>query len=146
MMQVMHSGASVRTFMEFTIEAAHSVTRYSRLHGHTFVVRLSFEGQPDPVYGWVANLYEVKKVADSIRAEIGASDENGDGSGEGNLNDISDLKVVSLENFASWIWGRVAPSQPNLSTVEVNRGFRGSIEGCEYRGVGPQAAGSSSTL
>jgi 6-pyruvoyltetrahydropterin/6-carboxytetrahydropterin synthase len=145
MMQMSHSDASMRTFMEFTIEAAHSVTRYSRLHGHTFVVKLSFEGQPDPVYGWVANLYDVKKIADTIKAEIGAADENGDGSGEGNLNDISDLQVVSLENFASWIWGRVAPSQPNLSAVEVNRGFRGSIEGCEYRGSGPQAVSSSST-
>jgi 6-pyruvoyltetrahydropterin/6-carboxytetrahydropterin synthase len=124
----------MRTFLEFTVEAAHSVPGYSNLHGHTFVVKLTFTGEPDPTYGWVADLYAVKKIANSVKAEIGAGDETGDGLGEGNLCDIPDLRIGSLENFAKWIWGKVAPEQPTLEIVEVNRGFRGSIEGCEYRG------------
>jgi hypothetical protein len=37
----------MKTYCEFTFEAAHSVAPYSGLHGHTFIVKLTFGGTVD---------------------------------------------------------------------------------------------------
>lgn len=125
---------SMKTYLESTFEAAHRVPGFSKLHGHTFVIRLTFEGEMDPRYGWVADLYAVKRIIDTVKQRIGEGDERGDGLGEGDIGDIGEISVASLENIAMWFWDRIAPEHPTLSVVDLNRGFRGSIEGCEYRG------------
>ncbi|MPR06114.1 6-carboxytetrahydropterin synthase [Microvirga tunisiensis] len=67
----------MKTYCEFTFEAAHSVAPYSGLHGHTFIVKLTFGGTVDEVYGWPVNLYDVEnyikeiKEGDQRRARIG---------------------------------------------------------------------------
>ena len=56
----------METYKEFTFEAAHKLEPYSGLHGHSFKVSVHLVGEPDPVYGWAANLYEVEKQIDEI--------------------------------------------------------------------------------
>jgi len=56
-------------------------------------------GEPDPVYGWSANLDEVEKVIERVKAEIDHK----------YLNDIPGLEIPSLENVSKWLHGRLAP-------------------------------------
>lgn len=114
----------VETYKEFSFEAAHQTQPFSGLHGHSFRVSIHLCGEPDPVYGWPANLYEVEKKIASMRETLDDS----------YLNDIAGLEVPSLENLAAWIWKGLLPEFPQLDRVEVSRGAMGHAEGCVYRG------------
>lgn len=114
----------VETYKEFTFEAAHETPPFSKLHGHSFRVGIHLTGEPDPVYGWPANLYEVDRKIASLRETLDDS----------YLNDIKGLEVPSLENVAAWIWESLQPEFPGLDRIEVSRGSVGHAEGCVYRG------------
>lgn len=125
----------MKTYCEFTFEAAHSVAPYSGLHGHTFIVKLTFGGPVDEVYGWPVNLYDVENYIKEIKGE------HGSGLDHGNLDLNPEIGVASLENVTTYIWRLVKARFPNLEEVELKRGMPGSTEGCIYRG---EAAGSAS--
>jgi len=114
----------METFKEFTFEAAHQLQPYSGLHGHSFRVGVHLHGDPDPVFGWSANLYEVEKSIEGIRQKLDHR----------YLNDVEGLSIPSLENVARWIWEELEPVFPTLERVEVKRGPEGQAEGCVYRG------------
>lgn len=114
----------METYKEFTFEAAHQLQPYSGLHGHSFKVGVHLNGDPDPVYGWSANLYEVEKSVEAVRGKLDHR----------YLNDVEGLSIPSLENVARWIWDELKPSFPSLDRVEVRRGPDGQAEGCVYRG------------
>lgn len=128
------------TYKEFTLELAHSVKPFSKLHGHTFVARLQFTGPLDPEFGWVVNLYDVTQHIQALKNHIAKAggnvdaDEHGNGEGEGNLDLIPEIGPCSIENVAIWMWKFFKPKFPELEEIDLNRGFRGSIEGCIYRG------------
>ena len=113
---------TIDTFREFSFEAAHELPPYSGLHGHTFVVRVHLTGEPDPVYGWAENLYEVDKLIEEVRADLDHTC----------LNRTPGLEVPSLENLARYIWNRLAGATDKLARVHVERGNRGQCEGCSY--------------
>jgi 6-pyruvoyltetrahydropterin/6-carboxytetrahydropterin synthase len=96
----------MKTYCEFTFEAAHSVAPYSGLHGHTFIVKLTF----------------------------GGAVEHGSGLDHGNLDLNPEIGIASLENVTTYIWRLVKARFPNLEEVELKRGMSGSSEGCIYRG------------
>ena len=125
----------MKTYCEFTFEAAHSVHPYSGLHGHTFIAKLTFGGIPDPNYGWPVNLYEVESF---IREVKGGHD--GDGLDHSNLDERSAIGVASLENITRYLWTVFKARFPGLEEIELKRGFTGSVEGCVYRGEPPAAA------
>jgi 6-pyruvoyltetrahydropterin/6-carboxytetrahydropterin synthase len=112
------------TFCEFSFEAAHRTPPYSGLHGHSFTVRVSLKGAPDPVFGWSHNLHEVEPVLDEIRAELDHRF----------LNEIEGLEVPTLENVARWVWHRASRRLQGLDHVIVSRGMDGRREGSVYRG------------
>jgi 6-pyruvoyltetrahydropterin/6-carboxytetrahydropterin synthase len=116
----------METFKEFTFEAAHQLQPYSGLHGHSFKVGVHLSGDPDPVYGWSANLYEVEKRVEAVRSKLDHR----------YLNDVDGLSIPSLENVARWIWDELKPAFPSLDRIEVKRGPEGQAEGCVYRGPG----------
>jgi 6-pyruvoyltetrahydropterin/6-carboxytetrahydropterin synthase len=119
----------MKTYCEFTFEAAHSVQPYSGLHGHTFVAKLTFGGPVDPVFNWPVNLYEVETFIKEVKG-----DHSGSGLDHRNLDDHPDIAVASLENITKYLWTRFKARFPGLEEVELKRGFVGSIEGCIYRG------------
>ena len=82
----------MKTYCEFTFEAAHSVAPYSGLHGHTFIVKLTFGGAVDEVYGWPVNLYDVENYIKEIKGE------HGSGLDHGNLDLNPEIGIASLEN------------------------------------------------
>jgi 6-pyruvoyltetrahydropterin/6-carboxytetrahydropterin synthase len=119
----------MKTYCEFTFEAAHSVPPYSRLHGHTFVVKLTFGGDLDETYGWPVNLYEVENFISELKG-----DHHRPGLDHSNLDENPDIRVASLENISMYLWGVFKDRFPGLDEVELKRGFPGSTEGCIYRG------------
>lgn len=114
----------IETLKEFTFEAAHQLPPFSGLHGHSFLVQVFLRGEPDPVYGWSHNLYEVEKVVEKVRLKVDHT----------YLNDIEGLKHPSLENVARWIWTQLANDLDGLDRVVVRRGPDGLAEGCTYSG------------
>ena len=115
------------TFLEFTFEAAHQTPPFSGLHGHSFYARVYLRGEPDPVFGWSHNLYDVEPLVDRVRQELDHK----------YLNDIDGLQVPTLENLTRWIWERLSRSIDGVDRVVVSRGPDGSAEGCVYSGRQP---------
>ena len=114
----------IETLKDFTFEAAHQLPPFSGLHGHSFLVQVFLRGEPDPVYGWSHNLYEVEKVVEKVRLKVDHT----------YLNDIEGLEHPSLENVARWIWGQLSTELDGLDRVVVRRGPDGLAEGCTYSG------------
>ncbi|HZW48277.1 MAG TPA: 6-carboxytetrahydropterin synthase [Microvirga sp.] len=124
----------MKTYCEFTFEAAHSVHPYSGLHGHTFIARLTFGGPVDEVYGWPVNLYDVENYIKELKGD------HGTGLDHANLDLKQDeIGLASLENITTYIWRKVKERFPNLEEVELKRGMAGSSEGCIYRGEAPKS-------
>jgi len=112
---------TTETFLEFTFEAAHALPPFAPLHGHSFKTALYLQGDPDPVYGWSHNLYEVEKVIADVRQSVDHR----------YLNDF--IAAPSLENVARWLWSQFEPRIHGLDRLTLTRGRDGSMEGCTCR-------------
>jgi 6-pyruvoyltetrahydropterin/6-carboxytetrahydropterin synthase len=106
---------SMEIYKEFTFEAAHRLPnlpedhKCSRLHGHSFRVRIHVKGPLHPQYGWVMDFADLKKAFRPILQQLDHY----------YLNEIEGLENPSSENIAVWIWERLQPSLPVLHKVEV---------------------------
>jgi 6-pyruvoyltetrahydropterin/6-carboxytetrahydropterin synthase len=119
----------MRIFNEFTFEAAHHLPHIfpdghvnTRLHGHSFRVRVTLEGKPDSKTGLISDLGAVKNAFDSAREQLDHR----------YLNEVKGLETPTLENIAMWLWRHFASNLPGLAQVGVYRDTCG--EGCEYQG------------
>lgn len=114
-------------FKDFTFEAAHRLPnvpdghKCSRLHGHSFRVRIHVSGSVDPASGWVMDFGDVKRVFKPLLERL---DHN-------YLNEIEGLENPTSENLAIWIWERLKPSLPLLSRVVIRETC---TSGCVYEG------------
>lgn len=123
------TGRTMRIFIDFNFEAAHHLPHSfpdghvnQRLHGHSFRVRVSLQGRPDPKTGLIADLGAVKTTVDSAK----------DALDHRYLNEIAGLELPTLETIAIWLWRRIAPDLPALAEIGIYRDSCG--EGCEYQG------------
>ncbi len=114
-------------FKEFTFEAAHRLPnvppghKCSRLHGHSFHVRLTLSGDLDPIYGWLMDFSDIKQSFKPVYERLDHH----------YLNDIPGLENPTSENLAIWIWNEMKPHLPQLSAVEIRETC---TSGCIYRG------------
>lgn len=114
-------------YKEFTIEAAHHLPnvpenhKCRRLHGHSFLIRLAVTGDVGATSGWVMDFGELKTAFQPV---FDALDHR-------YLNDIEGLENPTSENLAQWIWDKLKPLLPLLSSVEVKETC---TSGCIYRG------------
>lgn len=114
-------------FKRFTFEAAHHLPnvpeghKCRRLHGHSFRVEVRVDGSPDPETGWVMDFADVKRAFGPIR----------DALDHRYLNEIEGLENPTSENLAKWIWRRLAPELPLLSSLVVQETC---TSGVVYRG------------
>ncbi|HEY3441734.1 MAG TPA: 6-carboxytetrahydropterin synthase QueD [Paludibaculum sp.] len=114
-------------FKEFTFEAAHRLPnlppehKCSRLHGHSFHVRLYVKGELDPNLGWVMDFGDLKGAAKPVIERLDHY----------YLNDIEGLENPTSERVAVWIWEQLKPGLPQLSKVEVRETC---TSGCVYSG------------
>ncbi|AWN39638.1 6-carboxytetrahydropterin synthase QueD [Methylobacterium durans] len=99
----------------FTFEAAHRLPnvpathRCHRMHGHSYRVELTVEGEVDPQTGWIVDFYDMERVFAPILARLDHH----------TLNEIEGLENPTAENIASWIWHRTKGGLPCLSRVKV---------------------------
>lgn len=115
-------------YREFHFEAAHYLPSAppghpnSRVHGHSFRVRVSVEGEPDAESGLVMHF-------DDLSAAIADAREALD---HHFLNDIEGLQAPTLERITMWLWNRLENRVPGLAEIWVARDT--CQEGCIYRG------------
>lgn len=93
----------------------------ARLHGHSFQVRISVEGPVGEQSGWVMDFGDIKAAFAPIYAQLDHH----------YLNDIEGLENPTSENLAAWIWQKLKPALPQLSSVRVKETC---TSGCIYRG------------
>jgi len=107
----------VELFQDFRFEAAHRLPyvpaghKCARLHGHSYRVRITVKGQPDPTTGMVVDFADIAAAFEPIIHEH--LDHNC-------LNDIEGLENPTAEHLARWIWVRLQPGLPLLHTVELH--------------------------
>ena len=90
-------------YKDITFEAAHLLPnlpddhKCKRLHGHSFLVRITVDGPVDKETGWVQDFADIKKVFKPIYDQL---DHN-------YLNDVQGLENPTSENLAKWIWDKL---------------------------------------
>ena len=115
-------------YKEFTFEAAHRLPnvpeghKCSRLHGHSFLIRLYVSGDAPEPSGWVMDFSEIKQAFKPLYDQLDHRF----------LNDIEGLENPTSENLARWIWDHLKPQLGSLSAVEIRETC---TSGCIYRGV-----------
>jgi 6-pyruvoyltetrahydropterin/6-carboxytetrahydropterin synthase len=117
----------VRLTRDFTFEAAHLLPKAPeghkcrRLHGHSFRVEVTVEGEVDPATGWFLDYGEIKDLVEPLRTHLDHY----------YLNEVKGLENATSENLARWIWERLRPSLPSLAKITVHETCEAR---CEYEG------------
>ena len=118
----------MRVYKEFTFEAAHLLPSAppghpnARVHGHSFRVRVTVDGEPNDETGVVVRFDDLEAAMKDAR----------DALDHRFLNDIEGLAAPTLERIAVWLWDRLHNRLAGLSEIEVARDT--CHEGCIYRG------------
>lgn len=118
----------VELVKEFTFEAAHRLPhvppghKCGRLHGHSFRFEVAVEGEVDPQTGWFVDYGDIKKAAAPLVDRLDHY----------HLNDVEGLENPTSEILAKWIFDRLKPALPLLSSVTV---FETCTTKCVYRGA-----------
>jgi 6-pyruvoyltetrahydropterin/6-carboxytetrahydropterin synthase len=117
----------VKLTRDFTFEAAHLLPKAPeghkcrRLHGHSFRVEITVEGEVAPETGWFLDYGVIAAAVDPIRAKLDHY----------YLNEVPGLENPTSENLARWIWEQVRPSLPSLTKITVHETCESR---CEYEG------------
>jgi len=117
----------VRLTRDFGFEAAHLLPRVPdghkcrRLHGHSFLVEVSVEGEVDPATGWLIDYGEIRDAVEPLRAQLDHY----------YLNEIAGLENATSENLCRWIWDRLKPKLPSLARLVIHETCEAR---CEYEG------------
>lgn len=99
----------------FTFEAAHHLPkvpathRCHRMHGHSYRIELTLEGDVDPESGFVIDFFDVEAAFGPLLARLDHYC----------LNDIEGLENPTAENISVWIWDRVKTALPQVCSVKV---------------------------
>lgn len=118
----------MQIYKDFTFEAAHFLPSAqaghpnSRIHGHSFHVRVTIDGEPDRKTGVVFHFDDLSAAIDEVRLALDHQF----------LNDIDGIGAPTLENITVWIWKRLEEKIPGLYEVHISRPT--CHEGCIYRG------------
>jgi 6-pyruvoyltetrahydropterin/6-carboxytetrahydropterin synthase len=124
----------MRVYKEFFFEAAHFLPSAppghpnARVHGHSFRVRVTVDGEPDDRSGILLPFDELEQA---IAQTHEALDHR-------LLNEVEGLEAPTLERIAMWLWDRLHNRLPGLAEIEIARDS--CHEGCVYRGPRPRLA------
>jgi 6-pyruvoyltetrahydropterin/6-carboxytetrahydropterin synthase len=101
----------MRLAKEFTFDSAHFLKDYhgkcERLHGHTYRMRVTIEGEVQP-NGLLMDFADIKKIVNEKVVDIW--DHN-------NINDT--LEHASVENMCVWAWEQIKPELPMLIEIRI---------------------------
>jgi 6-pyruvoyltetrahydropterin/6-carboxytetrahydropterin synthase len=116
----------VRLSKTFRFEAAHDLPTFPpdhkcrRLHGHSFRFDVIVEGEVDPAKGYLIDYGDIKKAADPLVK----------GLDHYYLNEVEGLSNPTSEVLARWIFDRLKPALPQLSSIIVHETCTSSCEYC----------------
>jgi len=111
----------------FRFESAHLLPnvpadhKCRRLHGHSFRATLRVTGPVGPTTGWVMDYADLTRAFEPLRLALDHR----------HLNEVEGLENPTSEHIARWIWGRLKPTMPLLTSVTVHETCTAS---CTYRG------------
>jgi 6-pyruvoyltetrahydropterin/6-carboxytetrahydropterin synthase len=117
----------MKIFKEFSFEAAHRLPnvpqahKCSRLHGHSFAVKISVQGSIGEESGWVMDFADISNAFEPIHKQLDHY----------YLNEIEGLDNPTSENIARWIWAHLKPGLPTLCEIEIRETC---TSGCIYVG------------
>ena len=113
----------------FRFESAHRLPmvppdhKCARVHGHSFRIDVSLEGEVDPRAGWLVDFGEISaRVEPVLRQELDHR----------LLNDVPGLENPTSEILACWLWTRIRPKLPQLVAITVAETCDAR---CTYRGT-----------
>lgn len=113
---------------EFQFEAAHFLPHEPqthpnrRVHGHSFVVEVAVQGEPDETTGLVLDFAKLQQALENVRVQLDHR----------LLNDVEGLKAPTLESLCRFIWNGLQKDLAGLSRVTVRRDS--CKEKCSYAG------------
>jgi 6-pyruvoyltetrahydropterin/6-carboxytetrahydropterin synthase len=116
-----------RLTKDFTFEAAQTLPyapvghKCRRVHGHSFKVEVSVEGDVDPKVGWV---YDHANISAAMKPLLKSLDHT-------YLNDIEGLENPTIEKMAEWFWKKLESQCPGLCEIVVHET---PTARCVYRG------------
>lgn len=121
------AGSTAKLVRTFTFEAAHRLPsappghKCARLHGHSFRVDLTCEGEIDARTGWLIDFADIKASFEPLLEQLDHR----------YLNEVPGLENPTAENIARWVWVRLKPELPLLAQVTVAETCNAR---CEFRG------------
>ena len=117
----------VRLTKDFTFEAAQTLPcvpddhKCRRMHGHSFKVEISVEGEVDPKTGW---FYDHALIGRAMKPLIDSLDHS-------YLNEIAGLENPTIENMCAWFWEKLSPQLTGLIEIVLHET---PTARCSYRG------------
>lgn len=105
----------MRIYKEFFFEAAHFLPSAppghpnARVHGHSFRVRVTVDGEPDEDTGIVVHFDDLEAAVSDAR----------DALDHRMLNDVEGLAYPTLERIAMWLWDRLHNRLPARPKVQL---------------------------
>jgi 6-pyruvoyltetrahydropterin/6-carboxytetrahydropterin synthase len=105
-----------RLTKDFNFEAAQTLPsapeghKCRKMHGHSFKVEVSVEGEVAPERGWVYDHAEISAAMKPLMAQLDHS----------YLNDIAGLENPTIENMAAWFWNHLAPKLSGLCEIVIH--------------------------
>ena len=113
----------------FRFEAAHRLPfvpadhKCFRMHGHSYGIEVTVEGEVDPKLGWLVDFGEIAaRVEPVLKQELDHRV----------LNDIPGLENPTAEILAQWLWQRLTPLVPYLAAITIHETCASR---CTYRGA-----------
>lgn len=112
---------------QFDFEAAHWLPTFPlghkcrRMHGHSFHIDVVVEGEVDPHLGYLMDFGKIKAAIEPVKNQLDHYV----------LNEIEGLSNPTAENLCKWIYDRLKPQLPLLTTVRVRETCTSQAE---YRG------------
>ncbi len=112
---------------QFTFEAAHYFPNmpkghiYRKIHGHSFVVEVTFYGKKNKTNQWVTDFDEITESLKKIKKKLDHKC----------INDIKEIGLPTLENISSWIAKQLKKKYSNVCSIKLSRPSCG--ETCLYK-------------
>ncbi|HEX8312946.1 MAG TPA: 6-carboxytetrahydropterin synthase QueD [Chthoniobacteraceae bacterium] len=117
----------VRLTKDFTFEAAQTLPsapeghKCHKMHGHSFKVEVSVEGEVNPETGW---FYDHAVIGRAMKPLVEQLDHS-------YLNEIPGLENPTIENMAAWFWRKIEAQCPGLCEIVIHET---PTARCSYRG------------
>lgn len=113
----------------FTFEAAQTLPnlpdghKCRNMHGHSFKIEISIEGEVDPAIGWVYDHAKISRAMEPLLADLDHA----------YLNEIEGLENPTIENMAAWFWDRLEKELAGLKKIVIHET---PTARCVFRGGG----------